>query len=437
MGATLGGPIMQDSLFFFPRSTAARPIDQADRSRPHPTGVVDAFAALAAPTRTGRSTRTNDARVALGKIDWQASSQNLATVRYNYTWANQNNGTFDVDSWGRSANADENDYSNAGTADGALDLFGNTLQRVSRAVGPRGQAASVQRARYRRAEPAAAGHGVRFREGLPVRHALLHPGRLPRHAHAVRDDNLTYVWGQHTFKAGVEYNEVGRGADVPRVSRNGRYIFSSTDGFLDYLANPNYVECATGGTSTTSQRAPARRGLVTGPILLYLQQAGVGGIYGRRGRHADDHAEGAGGLHPGRLAADAEPDDPGRAAVGSPDRARPDHAGGPGLLRTTSSARPSKGQTFPSDGNIPSDWKMWQPRLGVSYDPWNDGKTVLRGNIGLYYARIPGLVLASTRSTNGSRGQTIYPRQLLRELRRARSPPAYPNLIPASRDRRR
>ena len=69
---------------------------------------------------------------------------------------------------------------------------------------------------------------------------------------------------------------------------------------------------------------------------------------------------------------------------------------------------------FPSDGNIPSDWHMWQPRIGVSYDPWNDGKTVFRGSFGLYYARIPGLVLASTRSTNGSRGQTIAAASFLR-----------------------
>src|SRR6185295_13508474 len=66
------------------------------------------------------------------------------------------------------------------------------------------------------------------------------------------------------------------------------------------------------------------------------------------------------------------------------------------------------GQEFPSDGTIPSDKKMWQPRLGISWDPVGDGRTVIRGSAGLFYARIPGLVLASTRSTNGSIGQTIY-----------------------------
>ena len=54
---------------------------------------------------------------------------------------------------------------------------------------------------------------------------------------------------------------------------NGRYIFSSTDGFLNYARNRNYVECSNGSTSQSGQ-CPAGSD-VTGPVLLYLQQAGV------------------------------------------------------------------------------------------------------------------------------------------------------------------
>ena len=35
------------------------------------------------------------------------------SVRYAYTWSEHENGTFDVDSWGRSANAIEQDRSHA------------------------------------------------------------------------------------------------------------------------------------------------------------------------------------------------------------------------------------------------------------------------------------------------------------------------------------
>ncbi|HET8797404.1 MAG TPA: hypothetical protein VFO89_06945, partial [Thermoanaerobaculia bacterium] len=90
----------------------------------------------------------------------------------------------------------------------------------------------------------------------------------------------------------------------------------------------------------------------------------------------------------------------------------------------------SKGQEFPSDGTIPSDNSMWQPRFGFSWNPGGDGKRVLRGSAGIFYGRIPGLSLASSRSTNGSRGQTIFRNSALTPI--LGPVPAYPNLIPAS-----
>src|SRR5512143_120584 len=133
LGATLGGPIRRDSLFFFAGfdGQRARSTKQVDPNRIEPA-VVNAFAKLGSPDENGSIERSNDARVFLAKIDWQATSQHLITGRYNYTWADQNNGTFDVDSWGRSANADEKDYSNAGTLT-ALSTFSATLSNEFRA----------------------------------------------------------------------------------------------------------------------------------------------------------------------------------------------------------------------------------------------------------------------------------------------------------------
>ena len=77
--------------------------------------MVDYFARLGSPNENGSIERTNDARVFLGKIDWQLNPNNLLTLRSNYTWAEQANGTFDVDSWGTSNNALEKSYSHAGS----------------------------------------------------------------------------------------------------------------------------------------------------------------------------------------------------------------------------------------------------------------------------------------------------------------------------------
>ena len=62
-----------------------------------------------------------------------------------------------------------------------------------------------------------------------------------------------------------------------------------------------------------------------------------------------------------------------------------------------------------------------------------DGKQVVRANAGLYYARIPGLNLASSRSTDGSRGQTLFRNSALTPF--LGPPPAYGDLLPVA-DRR-
>jgi hypothetical protein len=425
-GFTLGGPITRDKLFYF----AALDMQKADQTKQTDPGrieqrVLDAFAKLGSPLENGPIKRTNDARVLLTKLDWNASSRNVATVRYNYTWSEQKNGTFDVDSWGRSANATEKDSSNAFTGSLISTVTNSLLNelrfQVARENRPRTYEGPNITGQSRPLPDTSFDFVKSYRFGEPF--------FIPVRYYDTRvqfNENVSYLRGPHSFKLGGEFNRVNSVQTFVGFA-NGRYIFDSTDGFLNYLRNPSYIECSDGSSSETGV-CPAGTS-PTGPVLLFLQQAGVGGLTAEEaGTQSIPQVEPAVFLQDSwqatpnlnvqvglRWEAEIEPD-----PITPPDQ----------VFYAKFIGKTVNGHAFPSDGKIPSDYAMWQPRFGLAWNPSGDGKKVLRANAGIFYGRVPGLTLASSRSTNGSRGQSIFRSS-------PASPflgpvPAYPNLIPAS-----
>jgi len=63
---------------------------------------------------------------------------------------------------------------------------------------------------------------------------------------------------------------------------------------------------------------------------------------------------------------------------------------------------------FPSDGTIPDQWGMFQPRGGVAWDVKGDGRSVLRGSAGIYSARQNMLSQVGSVTTNGVQQQTLF-----------------------------
>src|SRR4051812_39155888 len=403
-GFTFGGPLQRDSLFYFGAFDyqKGKTTKQTNSARIEQR-VVDALAALGSPNENGAIEHTNDARVLLLKLDWNASAKNLANLRYNYTWSQQVNGTFDVDSWGRSANAIEKDSSNAIVGGLTSTLHAALLNefrfQFAKENRPRPYNGPTITGQSRPLPDTAFDFGKSYRFGEPF--------FIPVKYYDTRvqfNDNVSFLRGAHDIKAGLEFNRVNSVQTFLGFA-NGRYIFSSTDGFLNYLKNPKYVECSDGKSSQTGTCAAGAS--ITGPVLLYLQQAGVGNIsveeagtqsipqtepavFVQDSWQATPHLNVQYGL---RWEAEIEPDPITPADQGF-------YA--PFIGQTKS------GQVFPSNGKIPSDYGMWQPRLGIAWDPKGNGHRVLRANAGIYYGRVPGLTLASSRSTNGSRGQTIF-----------------------------
>ncbi len=397
-GFTLGGPIKRDRAFFFLAYDQQIYNDVKQQNRPPST----AFDSLKAWMDTayggallgdfGPIKRTNDARALLAKFDFHLSDRHLVSLKYNYTWSEQQNGTFDVDTWARSANALEQDHSNA--VNGSLMSYlssstSNELRfQISREDrprpydGPRSAALGLNPADPPAARPfpdVAMDFGNAFRFGMPF--------FIPVQYYDTRFqvlDNVSVSRGTHFFKAGAEYNRVNSVQTFLGFA-NSRYIFASVSDFLGYLADST-----------------------TGGPLLYLQQAGISRSVREAGTQEIPQHEIAAYIQ------DTWKPNPSLTvnygfrweAQIEPSLITPKNQTFYSVYYDSVVTNVKGSFAFPSDGTIPSDKKMWQPRLGIAYDPHADGRQVFRANAGLYYARIPGLNLASTRSTDGARGMT-------------------------------
>lgn len=431
-GFTLGGPIKRDRVFFFVAYD-----QQVLRETKQKTRLASIPAALRAWTDTafggalrddfGPIQRTNDANALMAKLDFRLSPKHHATLKYNYTNSRQENGTFDVDIWGRSANGLEKDFSHA--------VNGSLISQLSSAVSNEFR---FQWAREDRPRPYQGPDNPRTGRPFPdtdvsfTGYRFGMPFFLPITAHDTRLqvlNNISLVKGSHLIKLGVEYNRTQANQTFIGFA-NGRMAFSSVTGFLNYVRFGNgYVECSN-NTTSTSGACPIGSS-INGPVVLYLQQAGVGNTtVEQAGTQSIPQHELAVFLQDSwkpnarwqidygiRWEAQIQPDPitpPGAVFFA------------PFIGKTVTNSTGT--YTFPSDGTIPSFYKMFQPRLGFAWDASGDGRSVVRGSAGLYYARIPGLNLAGTRSTNGSLGQTLFRNSQLDFLGR---PPNYGELLPS------
>ena len=407
-GFTLGGPLKKDEAFFFVAYDQQVYDDVKQKTRPSSpqldslkTFLGTAFSGALA-NDFGSIARTNDARAALAKIDWRLSDRHNLSVKYNYTWSQQENGTFDVDTWGRSSNGLEKDWSNAVNGSLVSYLSSRTSNELrfqwSREERPRPYGGPTNPATGRPFPDTGMDFAYAFRLGLP----FFLPVPVDHDTRIQLLDNVSYAKGDHFFKAGAEWNRTVTDQTFIGFA-DGRFIFDGVTGFEGYVTNgPGYVECSN-SLPRTDGTCPG--GTIVGPLLLFQQQVPVGGLSAEQAGtqsivqhelalYVQDTWKPSAKLtlnYGLRWEAQIEPDPitPPSTVFFAPFI---------GKTKTTAAGT----FTFPSDGTIPSDYKMFQPRLGFSYDPDASGKQAIRGNVGIYYARIPGLNLASARSTNGS-----------------------------------
>src|SRR5256885_2432395 len=426
-GFTLGGPLKRDRAFFFLAYDQQVFDEVKQKSRPSSpqldslkTFLTARYPVLA--TDFGPISRTNNARAALAKFDFRLSARHNLSLKYNYTWSEQKNGTFDVDTWGASANGLEKDRSHA--VNGSLVSFLSSrtsnefrfqYSREDRPrpytgpTNPRGDTTGVSSI-FGAAVPfhdTDVDPANSFRFGLP----FFLPIRDDHDTRVQLLDNVSIARGNHLIKVGGEWNRTAT-TQVFVGFAGGRMAFTSVHGFENFVNHgSHYIECSDGTSGVFPGFNCTAPATITGPVILYLQQSGVGSTtVEQAGAQTITQNELAVYLQDTwkpsakltlnyglRWEAQIEPD-----PITPPAQV----FFAPWIGQTVTNAKGSF--IFPSDGTIPSDKKMWQPRLGIAWDPNADGRQVLRLNGGIYYARIPGLNLASARSTNGSLGQTLF-----------------------------
>jgi hypothetical protein len=436
-GGTLGGPIVKQKMFYFgaveqifenlTRPNLSTPLGSCPFTAPviGNAGATAQEAAIGSNAECQRLALLNFFRTfpatsgqqeglpvehpirntaILGKYDWNVNNANKVSASYNFDRSNNTNQTFDVPTYGNSANGIEGP-----SKINAVNF--NIFNTVSAKKVNEGHFSLAREDRPRSAVksnvPAdtAMGFATTFRFGAPF---FLEP-RIDEvfKRYQVRD-NFSILAGKHTIKFGGEFLH-SNNAQVFRGFFTGRYIFDSVLGFLHYATDGPTVRKCTGGPLDGLYRTPAQctafgsTAGTFGPLLLYLQHAGTNG--------ATTDAAGASDISNKNFALFLQDKWQIRPNLTLDYGLRweaqifPDPVIAP--AQTAYGVNLSDPR-FPSTGKIPNATKMFQPRLGLAWDVRNDGKSVARASWGIFNAQQNMLTEVGAITTNGVQQQTLF-----------------------------
>jgi hypothetical protein len=439
-GGTIGGPIIKDKLFFF----AATEGIMEDLNRKNlgaalgtPCGVSSPVfgpggtitdAEISASGDCQRQTLLNffqtnfadnegrpidhsvrNASV-FGRIDYNLNSKNQIFGSYNFDRSNNANQTFDVPTYGTTANGIEGpSHIQTLNTNWFSTLSANKLNELhftySRETRPREAIDPTS------VPDTAIGFSPNFRFGQPF---FLEPNVDELTYRTDVRDNFSLIRGKHTFKFGGEWLHT-RNSQIFRGFFNGRYIFDGVTGFLHYASpaslgpgfGPTAAECSDGTFTDISLVAggncPDGAAFAGGPLLLYLQH--------------------------GPTTASETADQSGLANIANEDYSLfvqdtwkvsrnltlnyglrwdaqifPDPTIAPA---TTAYGSNLSDPNFPSNGKLPNQKKEFQPRIGIAWDVRGNGKSAFRASWGIFNARQNMLTQTGAITTNGVQQQEI------------------------------
>jgi hypothetical protein len=440
-GGTVGGPIRRDKAFFFLSFEGIREkLTRANLSDPIGTPCTVAAPVITNPAHETLINSSSDCqRLALinfiqasrgqneglpvshpirnyaflGKTDFNLSRAHQLAISYNFDYSKNTNQTFDVATYGTSANGIEGPSK-------INNLNINLFSTVSATKLNEAHFSYTREVRPRSAIPSnipadtGAGGGfnpneLSFRFGNPF---FLEPNVDELIWRTDARNNFSIISGNHNVKIGGEWIHT-LNDQVFRGFFTGRYLFNTVAGFLHYASpaalgpgfGPNAVQCSDPAGTWTDLTAPVcPAGSAAGgtPLLLFLQGAGPSG--------------------PATDAAGASTIKNEDYSLFAQDKwqVRPNLTLSFGLrweaqIFPEVTVAPSatafgfalSDPRFPSDGTLHSPKKEFQPRVGFAWDASKNGKSVVRGSYGIYYARQNMLSQVGSITTNGVQQQTI------------------------------
>src|SRR5882762_7729547 len=305
-GGTIGGPVVKDKAFYFLALEGVR----ENLQRPNLSEPIGTPCPVAAPTLLANEAligvngdcqrlallgffqsrrnqneglpidHTINNSATLAKVDWNLTAANQLSGSYNFDYSKNTNQTFDVPTYGNSANGIEgpskinvlnvNLFTTLTST--RLNEFHVTYSRENR---PRASVSSSVPA------DTAMGFVPSFRFGHPF---FLQPTVDELVKRFQVRNNISLVSGAHTIKAGGEWQHTNN-AQVFRGFFEGRYIFDSVAGFLRYASpaapggfGPFTVGCSNGTYVTAPASCSAGSRTTGGPLLLYLQSSSPDGV---------------------------------------------------------------------------------------------------------------------------------------------------------------
>jgi hypothetical protein len=445
-GGSVGGPIKKDKLFFFAagegiredltRTNLSAPIGPACSVATPVVGVDDA--AIASGGECQRVALVNFFKTAtfpapfkntdegqpvihqqrnasiFGRTDYNLNAKNQIFVTYSFDWSKNPNQTFDVPTYGSTANGIEGPSK-------IQDISGNWVSTLSSAMLNEVHFTYARENRPRNvinpnAVPdTAMGFGPTFRFGQPF---FLEPTTDEVFWRTDIRDNFSIAKGKHTWKFGGEWIH-SVNSQVFRGFFSGRYLFDSPLGFMYYVKDgPTVQECKDNSTMAITFVAgtcPSTATATGGPLLLYLQNGPA-----VKGESFD--ASGASTITNQDYSLFVQ--DTWKIwrnltlnyGLRWDTQIFPNPTLAPA---STAYGTDLSSPSFPSTGYLPNQKKMFQPRIGFAWDIRGNGKSVLRASWGIFNARQNMLTQVGAITTNGVQQQAF------RASSAGGNPPAY------------